>query len=132
MSLAPSGGVKLVEGGDVGGASHVEALGVVVDGVSALQPHDSVLLTGESTSVLAAEHVLDKETALRPAARSWSYYNFCQGWVDHQSFFMNRSTCFRDGLQYQTYETNFQILCLTSKQSDIAAVPSNETAAEYR
>lgn len=72
MRLAPGGGVKLVKGGDVGGASHVEALGVVVHGVGALQPHDSMLLAGQSSGILTAQHVLHKETALRPASRGTS------------------------------------------------------------
>ena len=69
VGLAPGGGVELVKGRDVGGATHVEALGVVVDGVSALQAHDSILLAGQGTGILAAEHVLHEESALRPARR---------------------------------------------------------------
>ena len=67
MSLAPGSGVKLVKGGDVGRPSHIEALGVVVDRVCALQPHNGMLLAGQGASTLAAEHVLHKETALGPA-----------------------------------------------------------------
>ena len=79
MSLAPGGGVKLVEGGDVGGPGHVEALGVVIDRVCALQPHDGMLLAGQSARILTAEHVLHKKTALRPASNSSVAACLCTG-----------------------------------------------------
>lgn len=65
--MAPGSCLKLRVGGDVARSSDIEALGVVVDRVCALQPHDCVLLAGEGPSVLTAEHILNKEAALRPA-----------------------------------------------------------------
>ena len=64
---APDVGVELVEGGHVGGPGHVEALGEVVDGVGALQPEHRVLLVGERACRVAAQQVLHKQPALRPA-----------------------------------------------------------------
>jgi hypothetical protein len=67
---APDRVVKLGEGGGVGGAGHVEALGRVVDSVSALQPHDGVLLAGQGSGVLAAKHVLKEQAALGSAMQN--------------------------------------------------------------
>lgn len=69
VGATPSGVVKLVECCHVCGASNIEALGVVVDRVRALQPEGGILLAGESASVLAAEHVLNEEAARWPAQK---------------------------------------------------------------
>ena len=63
----PDSRLKLCEGCGVAGSRHIEALGVIVDRVSTLEPQHSMLLVGQGTHVFAAQHVLHKEAALRSA-----------------------------------------------------------------